>query len=217
MREYVRDFRMFAGRSAMIGTLWYTLAMVVGFFIFLAIWAFTENEALKGFCEGFLPVFCLSVPIIGYIPCNMVFNYNRAVSPGYKYFHSLPDSAKRFRRAVLVCSIYPLAIVLVWAAVLWLWSPVVSLLILFAELTLKGAQNVFGHARNIILMFLPMMAVVFSMGFIVGFTTSEDESFISMEMEPKFALPLAIVGTAVFVIGTVYSVLVAEKKWNREP
>lgn len=208
---------MFAGRSAMIGTLWYTLAMTVCFFVFLAVWTFTENEALKGFCEGFLPMFCLMVPLIGCIPCNMVFNYNRAVTPGYKYFHSLPDSAKRFRRAVLVCSIYPLGAALVWAAVLWLWSPMVSLFVLFMGLTLKGAQNIFGHARNIILMFLPMMAIVFSMGFVVGFTSPEDENFIYMEMQPKFVLPLAIIGTAVFVIGTVYSVLVAEKKWNREP
>lgn len=215
MREYVRDFRMFMGKTAIINTLWYTLAAAGGFLIFLAVWEFTENDAVKGFCEGFIPMFSMLIPIIGYIPCNMMFSYNRAVTPGYKYFHSLPDSAKRFRRAILMGSIYPLPITLVWAVMLWLWSPAVSLLMLFMDLTLKGAQNFFGHARSVVMMFIPMMVIVSSMGFVMGFTSSDDDSFLNMD--PKIALPLALAGAAVFVLGTVYSTIVAESKWKREP
>ncbi|MDE7192690.1 MAG: hypothetical protein K2O14_01860 [Oscillospiraceae bacterium] len=215
MREYVRDFRMFIGRTAMLTTLCGILAAAVGFLIFLAVWTYTGNEAVKGFCEGFIPMWSMLVPILGYVPCNMVFNYNRAVTPGYKYFHSLPDSARSFRRAVLMGSIYPLPITLVWAVMLWLCSPALSLLMLFMDLTLKGAQNFFGHARSVWMMFIPMMVIVTSMGFIMGFTSSDDDSFLNMD--PKIAMPLALAGAAVFVLGTVYSTIVAESKWKREP
>lgn len=215
MREYVRDFRMFMGKTAIISTLWYTLAAAGVFLIFTAVWQFTENDAAKDFCEGFIPMFSMLIPIIGYIPCNMVFSYNRAVTPGYKYFHSLPDSAKRFRRAILMGSIYPLPITLAWAVMMWLWSPAVSLLMLFMNLTLKGAQNFFGHARSVVMMFIPIMVIVSSMGFVMGFTSSDDDSFLNMD--PKIALPLALAGAAVFVLGTVYSTIVAESKWKREP
>lgn len=215
MREYIRDFRMFTGRSALLTTLCGTLAAAGGFLIFLTIWTYTENEALKDFCEGFIPMFSMIVPIIGYVPCNMVFSYNRAATPGYKYFHSLPDSARSFRRALLMGSIYTLPIMLVWAGAMWLWSPAVSMFMLFMDLTLKGAQNIFGHARNTLMMFLPVMVIIFSMGFLMGFTSGEDDSFLSADM--RTALPLALAGAAVFVVGTVYSAVIAESKWKREP
>ena len=41
-----------------------------------------------------IPMFCTLIPIIGYIPCNTTFNLNRAVNPGYKYFHSLSASVE---------------------------------------------------------------------------------------------------------------------------
>lgn len=215
MRKYIRDFRIFTGKTTLITTLWSVLAVIALFVGILAVHTLTDSETIKGFCEGFLPMFCSLIPIIGYIPCNMLFNYNRAVSPGYKYFHSLPDSPKRFRRAIATSNFFTAAIVLIWAGALWLWSPVISLFVVFMGLSLKGVQNIFGHARSAIGMTVPMMVIIFAMGFLIGFISPDSESLFYMSPD-GILYAAAAAGTAVFVIGTIYSVAVAEKKWQRE-
>lgn len=215
MREYIRDFRLFAGKTVLITAMWSELVTIVLFAALLTAHTLTGSETIKGFCEGFIPMFCTLIPIIGYIPCNAMFNYNRAVNPGYKYFHSLPDSPRRFRRALIASSVLSLAILLIWAGVLWLWSPTVSLFVIFMGLSLKGGQNIFGHAKSIMGMFVPMMAIIFAMGFLMGFTAPDSESLFYMKPD-VILYSAAAAGAAVFIVGTVYSAAVAEKKWTRE-
>lgn len=215
MKRYIRDFLAFTGTTALKTVLWGELAGITLFGALVAVHTLADSEALRDFCEGFIPMFCTLIPIIGYIPCNAMFNYNRAANPGYKYFHSLPDSAGRFRRALLTSSIVSMAVVLIWAGAMWLWNPTVSMFVVFMGLSLKGTQNIFGHARSVMGMFLPILAVIFAMGFLMGFTAPDADSLIYMEPGGIFyAAPAA--GAAVFVIGTVYSNVVAEKKWQRE-
>lgn len=214
MRKYIRDFRMFMGKTTLITTLCSVLAVIALFAGILAVHTLSDSDMIKGFCEGFLPMFCTLIPIIGYIPCNMLFNYNRAVNPGYKYFHSLSDSPKRFRRAIVTSNVFAVAIVLIWAGALWLWSPTISLFAVSVGLSLKGAQNIFGHARSIMGMFVPMMMIIFAMGFLIGFISPDSESLFYMKPD-GILYAAAAVGAAVFVIGMIYSVAVAEKKWQR--
>lgn len=215
MRKYINDFRIFTGKTALITAMWSELAVIVLFAALIAVHTLTDSETIRGFCEGFIPMFCTLIPIIGYIPCNTTFNLNRAVNPGYKYFHSLPDSAGRFRRALTASSVISLALVLIWAGALWLWSPTISMFIVFMGLSLKGTQNIFGHAKSGLGMFLPMLVVISAMGFLMGFTSTDADSLIYMKPEGIFyAAPAA--GAAIFVVGTVYSAAVAEKKWRRE-
>ena len=82
-------------------------------------------------------------------------------------------------------------------------------------LSLKGVQNIFGHARSAIGMTVPMMVIIFAMGFLIGFISPDSESLFYMSPD-GILYAAAAAGTAVFVIGTIYSVAVAEKKWQRE-
>lgn len=215
MSRYINDFRMFTGKTVLITAIQGELTVIVFFAALIAVHTLTDSETVRGFCEGFIPMFCTLIPIIGYIPCNAIFNFNRPINPGYKYFHSLPGSAGRFRRALTASSVISLAIVLIWAGALWLWSPTVSMFVVFMGLSLKGTQNIFGHAKSVLGMFLPMLVVIFAMGFLLGFTSPDADSLIYMMPEGIFFAAPAV-GAVLFVVGTVYSAVVAEKKWRRE-
>ena len=213
MRKYARDFRMFTGGNVLISTLSGMLISMLLFAGLAAVRSYAESEMVKGFCEGFMPMFCLVIPIIGYIPCNVIFSLNRPTTPGYKFFHSLPEASVHFRRAIVAGSLASLIMLLIWAGVLWIWSPAVALLILFIGLILKGVQNFFGHAKSTGAMFVPSMAVIFAMGIFIGFIGEDVDLFSADVLD---VLPFTAAGAAVFVIGTIYCAAIAEKKWHRE-
>ena len=116
MKNLVRDYRIFMGRTGII-----THAALIGVIdgIILAV-ALTRLFAplpqhIAEFIDGFMSSVAFAVPA-GCIGANFgIINCNSPMTPGYKLFHFLPDCGRRFRNALLFTNI--MSVVLMFAAV----------------------------------------------------------------------------------------------------
>lgn len=208
----IRAFRILSGTIKQYVILF---AISVGVTVALGIVRmFVANEIVTGFIDGFIPFFAtISVTVSCMIGSMGVFGANSPLTPGYKYYHSLPNAYELFRKALIFSDILAIALLVVYSAVvaaLFGWTQV--FFALGAGAFCIGLLNFFGHSKS---PFAKMMPFVVAGGFAGGFATgiSEENGF---ELPPLAIAIIVTAAVAVCISGIAFAVFRAKKAWERE-
>lgn len=228
MKKYLQSFRLFFGNCQTRSMLIYA-AVIVGFTLLCGIAeALPLNGLLSGFAQGVSSMMGATSAVFGLIFLNALYQYLSPTTPGYKYYRSLPDGAVHFRRAVIAANILGILSGLVLLAVVSGICAIVGIdsgLMFFGIALLlltTGVCNLTGFIRNNTARVLCLMGTLMLFGFLAGFfgffgDQAEEDGMTSLQylLENKgMTLTVCGVSAAVFAVGIIYALTVAEKKWG---
>lgn len=220
MKEYIRSFRIFAA-----GLTKKTLLFLVIFGLVLAacnlLSLLLGRESSAGeFLRGFTPMIGLMAPICGMMIVNTIFSFNHPMTPGYKYFHSISDSAAKFRRAVVTGNVITLIIVALCSALSIFLGNIADLggiqyLMPAICVGMIGLVNFTGFFKSMTSRFLSVLPMCMAGGFVGGFMSDDEMSGSDFLAANGLAVAVIYaVCAAVLVGGMIYSTVCAERKWN---
>ncbi len=180
-----------------------------------------KDNFWSGFMEGFAPMSCVFVAVIGVMLLNVIFTYNYPINTGYKYFHSLASGGKRFKEAIVFANVLGVIIILVCSVLyyaLFMLADTGFLPLLFPGFGLAclGIADLTGFVKNQWVRFFYIMPMCLVAGFISGFSVSadEDDELPGIITSPLTGAIFLAVGIVVFIVGFVFIHYRAEKKWG---
>ena len=228
MKQVLRSLRLFTAQYTITSML-QILAFFVGIYIVIGLMGFGALDVLEdspdsfiaGFFTSFIPGMTVMVPLMGVFLLNAMYSYNMPTTPGYKYLHSVSDSSKHFRRALIASNVMAvllgfMAMLITWLMCKWvgelMLSPVATLAICFAGIGIVNFTGFFKGQLARLISIMPMCCVV---GFMVGFTSAaeEDDNVFINENIMYIILAVAVV---VAVAGFIFSMVKCEKKWRED-
>ena len=106
MKKYIQSFRLFFG-NCQIRSIVSFAAVISGLTVLCGIiGCFPMNEFLTGLAEGVSTMLSSLSAVFGLIFMNALYQYLSPVTPGHKYYASLPDGAAHFRRAIAAGNLF---------------------------------------------------------------------------------------------------------------
>ena len=229
MKEYIRSFRTLAARSTIKQEIYMITVFSAVFAACATSLCFLEDGSdLKSFMLGVTPMLCVLVPTASITLLQQIFNCNNPIIPGYKYFHSISDSAAKFRRGIMVGNIIAILITALNWIIVSIFSQFVpsggaemfySSMNTFApclSLAMIAIVNFTGFFRSTLARLLFILPACVMGGFVGGFSAGyEDEAAAEFSTGAITAVALAVCAAAA-AGGIVFSALNAEKQWNKE-
>ena len=230
MKKYIRSFRIFTAQYTIKTTL-QMLAAFAGAYAVIGIMGvassvFAESDPdsfFAGFVSSFIPGCTIMIPLMGVFILNAMYSYNMPINPGYKYLHSVADSAGHFRRAIIMSNVLAVVMggigtLINWGLTAWLGdlilSPIASLAVCFGGIGLTNFTGYIKSSAARLISIMPMCALV---GFAVGFTSAaeaEDDGGLVIS-DTAFLITLAV-AAAIGVAGFIFSMAICEKKWRAD-
>ena len=167
------------------------------------------NNVINGAAIIFGTVF---FPIGFFVLLMGIYNINIPEQPGgYKYFHSLENSARHFQNAILLHNAVSAAALMCFYAVMsCLFEPYTMLTTSGYVFLALGMMNFLGHTRSIWGTLVPYCIMGMSVGF---FASVRGEGVFGSEM---FMIVLCSIAAAVYIAGTVFAVARARAVWEKE-
>ncbi len=225
IRRYYGSFRIFVGNfytRKVFGSFGLALLVLAGFGMMGELFVPSGKDNFwSGFLEGFAPMSCVFVAVIGVILLNVIFTYNYPINTGYKYFHSLASGGKRFKEAIVFANVLGIIIILIFSAlycVLFMFGGSEFSPWLFPGFGIAclGIADLTGFVKNQWIRFFYIMPLCLVAGFITGFSVSadEDDKLPGIVTSPLTGAIFLAVGIVVFIVGFVFIHYRAEKKWG---
>ncbi len=225
IRRYYNSFRIFVGTfyiTKVLGTFGLAFLVLMVFGVMGELFVPSDKDNFwSGVMEGFSPMSCVFVAVIGVVLLNVIFTYNYPINTGYKYFHSLANGGKRFEEAIVFSNVLGIIIIIICSVlyyVLYMFAGAEFLPMLFPGFGLAclGIADLTGFVKNQWVRFFYILPLCLIAGFISGFSVSADEDD---ELPGFFTSPLTgaiflAVGIVVFIAGFVFIYCRAEKKWG---
>ncbi|MGN1422078.1 MAG: hypothetical protein ACI4XA_01755 [Oscillospiraceae bacterium] len=220
MKEYISSFRIFAvgiTKRAAITLVAFAAVQAACNLIVLFV---GRESSLGDFLRGFTPMMSLLAPICGVMVVNTIFSFNHPITTGYKYFHSLSDSAAKFRRAVIVGNVLSLLIVVLFSVVGVALGNIADLggiqyLMPAFDICMIGLVNFMGYLKSMTARVLAVIPMCMAGGFVGGFLSDEKMSGTDFLAANGTAVAVIYaVSAAVLVGGLIFSAALAEKKWD---
>ncbi|MCM1054148.1 MAG: hypothetical protein NC394_01390 [Bacteroides sp.] len=207
----IKSYRIFIVKEFTKKQLLYSLVLFVITVLSGLCGSLVPDGTLKNLANTLLPVFCVCLfPICSLTSMAQIYNANLADQPwGYKYFHSLKNSAKHFKRAIIFGNLLSLAVSAPVAAALMLLFPAdrIILMVAFSFFAL-GIMNFFGHLRSATARAVPLAVLGGCLG---GFYFGAEMYF------SRLAVTIAsAIAAAVYIGGFVFTAAGAETAWNRD-
>lgn len=228
MKKYIQSYRLFFG-NCQIRSIVSFAAVISGLTVLCGIiGCFPMNEFLTGLAEGVSTMLSSMSAVFGLIFMNALYQYISPVTPGHKYYASLPDGAAHFRRAIAAGNLFGivsgLGLLVLISAAYMLFGIEQNMVFFWLSLMFlaTGVCNITGFIRNNTVRIISIMGVLCLFGFLSGFFGFLDDSgeeegttaigflFNNMGM----VLTIGIVSIGVFAAGLIYALAVAEKKWG---
>ena len=216
MKELLRSYKIFSAQLLTRQIAKTALVMVVMSVVMTLIEFLFEGtiDFMSGFWYGMVMVLA---PMFGCILLNNLYSYNQPINPGYKYFHSISDSALHFKRAIIACNIFALCITAVFTVISFvvdtfiMGENITLVICISVGLAMPGCINLLGYVKNTLLRLLVVMPICCLGGFFFGFSSVEDDS---VTINPIVSAIIIAVCAALYIAGFIYSVRVSEKKWG---
>lgn len=208
----IRSYRIFVGRGQIKQLTDFELVVAALLCAAGVIGNNVEVEWLSIAIKEVIPVlFAVFFPLGCLMSIAAVFNTNMPDQPnGYKYLHSLENSARHFRDAILFGNAVCVAVCLCFSTLMvTFFDPgVMAVVACFAFFAL-GMMNFLGHTRSIWGSIIPYMLMGFAMGF---YWSARDSSVFGSKM---FLVIFGAVSAAVCVFGIVYAAVRAKSAWEK--
>lgn len=223
MKKMYCDYRIFMARTGVI-TLLKLLGVIFALIIVIgAVRIFAPIPQYAGdFIDGFMYSLTYTIPASCVGMNFSITNFLSPINPGYKLFHFIPDSGKRFRNALLFSSGISLAATLAGAGVIGAYFSIAQanagrMNILFAisfGLAALGTMNFFGFVKSMLSRIIILAAVGGIAGFGCGFSDGEELSSVSWITAASW---ITLAASAVlWAASVVFVALAAEKRWYSE-
>lgn len=228
MKQVLRSLRLFTAQYTITSML-QILAIFGGVYLVIGMMGFgalnvledSPDSFIAGFFTSFIPGMTVMVPLMGVFLLNAMYSYNMPTTPGYKYLHSVSDSSKHFRRALIASNVMAvllgfMAMLITWLMSKWvgelMLSPIATLAICFAGI---GIVNFTGFLKRQLARLISIMPMCCVVGFMVGFTSvaEEDDNVFINENIMYIILAVAVV---VAIAGFIFSMAKCEKKWRED-
>ncbi len=154
---------------------------------------------------------CSIVVVLG------VFNTNNPEGGGYKYYHSLPNSAVHFQNAVFFANVLTAVMTAAYMAVAAVFfGAETALFAAGVSLFSVGLMNFLGYTKSPLSKMIPLciaggMAGAFASGFAAGFADGAE-----IEVSLRVFAVIGAMILAFYLAGAVYAVLKARTAWRRE-
>lgn len=219
IKEYIKSFRIITATQPA-----YTvLGGLVGGFVGLAavnamglLSGDVSEDFLAGFWAGFTPAFGVLVPMLAMVILNVVFAALNPMAQGYKYFHSLPNGAEHFRRALICANLVSVLACVVWGLVMipingLIGNTFMSCIDIALGLVMLGTINITGFSGKMWARLIGIVPICLGFGFAGGFTVAMAED--GETIDAVFVVIMMAVCLVVFIVGLVYALLNAKKKW----
>lgn len=225
MKKYIQSFRVFFG-SCQIRSMLIFAVIIAGTAILCGILsALPVNDLLDGFMQGVSSMMSAMSAVFGIIFLNALYQYISPVTPGYKYYRSLPDGAAHFRRAIAAGNILGILSGLVLITLVSAFNVLIrvdngsSLFGIVLLFLAAGVCNLTGYVRNNTARIIAMMGVLCLFGFSAGFLdgSGEADGFTALEFLSQNIVTVIAAGAiavTVFLAGFIYALRAAEKKWG---
>ena len=207
----IRSYRIFMGRSmekrlaAFMGTC-FAITAALGIIV-----KAVDSDVANGFVKNFLPVFMVIIaPSLCAGTIINVYSANwKNMTTGYKFYHSLPDAAGRFRKAIITANIVAAAVILCYSLLfIVLFTFKLAIFSIALSLLIIGIINFLGHLRSVWGMLVPLMMLGFFAGLFSG---------INYNDIPDTAVVIAVTAIVVLFIGsTAFAAAVAGSAWEKE-
>lgn len=210
----IKSYRIFVGSNNIKKYLLFVLAVFGVLAATGIVYKTVPIDAVKGLIEVFVPLICTIVLLVCCsVTTGNIYNSNiHGGLYGYNYFHSLKDSAKHFKNALICGNVMSLIIILPYVAFITMFFPVKNTIIMISLMLLALAiMNLLGYVRSFFARIFPL---AFLGGCIGGFFTLAEE--LEDNEVNYFLAILGIVSAVVYLIGIFYSAIRAEAAWNRE-
>lgn len=208
----IRSYRIFVGKVQIKRYAIFELTVVVIIAAGIVNKA-ASVERLNSVINGVAPLLCAGFFPLGFIILlAVIYNINIPEQPcGYKYFHSLENSALHFQNAILFHNTVSAAAILCFFAVMtFFFVPNAMLIMAWFVFLALGMMNFLGHTRSVWCVLVPHCLVGMSVGF---YASAHDEGVFGSEM---FMTVLGSVSTAVYIAGTVFAIARARAVWEKE-
>lgn len=206
----IRSYTIFIGKGFVKRFMLFAAAV---FFALICL-GITSKYTSLNFINGLVPSLCMILfPAASVVSMAQIYNANLPdQTGGYKYFHSIKNSERHFRNAIIFGNLFTLMLTVPTCGIMMLFFPYGRILFLVAfSLISVGVMNFCGHLRSVYARIVPLAMLGGGVG--VFFAISED-----MEAENAGAVPIIFTAAAlaVYVAGTVFSVARARSVWRRE-
>lgn len=225
MKKYIQSYRLFFG-NCQIRSIVSFAAVISGLTVLCGIiGCFPVNEFLSGLAQGISTMLSSLSAVFGLIFMNALYQYLSPVTPGHKYYASLPDGAVHFRRAIAAGNLFGIITglgLLVLISVAYKLIGINNNFVFFGVTLLliaAGVCNFTGFIRNNTARIIVMMGVFCGFGFLAGFLTDAGEDEGTTGLDSLFSsvgitVTVGVVSVVVFAAGLIYALTVAEKKWG---
>jgi len=225
IRRYYDSFKIFAATflvTKVLGSFGLTFLVLAGFGVIGELLIPTEGGNFwSGFIEGFAPMSCCAVAVVGVMLINIIFSYNYPINTGYKYFHSLENGGKRFKEAIVFSNVLGIIIVLICSVLYYPlcrfadagFSP---LLFPGFGLACLGIADLTGFVKNQWIRLFYIMPLCLVAGFVTGISVSadEDDELLGIFNSSLFSAIFLAAGAALCIAGFIFIRCRAEKKWG---
>lgn len=206
--KILRSYKLFSfgNRRNIILAAWFAVVATCGFTL-------KNIAAFEDFLSGFVGVQHMVIPcVFSIISLNgtMLANSPNYSNFGYKFFRSLPNAEKHFRRAVLGGNIISLLGTAVVAAVgsLYLESTLMLIFSVVVSVVFLSIMNFVQYIENYVVKLVLLMMTIGFAGGIVGFFGERE--FTAPNAVVLYTL---IISAAVYAVSLVY-VLINSKKFT---
>lgn len=210
----IREYRIFAVKSQMSELAVFELA-VTGIMAAAGVVKKTVTVAwLITVLDGAAALIAAAMfPVAAMVMLMGLYNANALEQPsGYKYFHSLKNSADCFRSALIFANVFSLISLLIFFAVMWFFfDPHTVLYLMSFVFMMIGATNIFGHSRSVFPKIIPYTIMGFSIG-IYGSMFGEENAPTRSDM---FLTVFSAISAAVYIGGLIWTVTRARSAWER--
>ena len=219
IKEYIKSFRIITATQVAHSVLG---ALVGGFIGLAAVNAMSllsgdvSEDFRAGFWAGFTPAFGILVPMLAMVILNGVFAALNPMAQGYKYFHSLPNGAEHFRRALICANLVSVLACVVWGLVMipvngLIGNSFMSCIDIALGLVMLGTINITGFSGKLWARLIGIVPICLGFGFAGGLTVAMSED--GETIDAVFVVIMMAVCLVVFFVGLVYALLNAKKKW----
>lgn len=214
--KYFNSYKLFYGKnfikeySALISA--NTAVMLITGLLMLLI----NNENFSGFMTGFIPLACGGVAMgLGFGLVCAVFNGNLPSVPGYRFFHSIADSAEHFKRAIVFSNIMSLFPIALYGAVGGLvFRHYIVVVMTVTGFFMIALTNLTSRMKSPWIRIASFMVIGFSYGFYAGANEGKYEDIAALPLD--VTLIICAVVAVLYVVSLIVVTATAEKRWNKE-
>lgn len=208
----IKSYRIFTGKGSIKCAVIAASANVLANVILGMINKNVINESFNNFVDGVIPV--ISAFLLSFTGGMSVLGIFATNAPeklaGFKYYHSLPNSARHFQNALILGNIITFIATAVYMipAILLFDLAMVCYVVCFILLAM-GFLNFFGLFNKRWGYVVSFMILGFAMGF--------GGSYFEKSEIPVAVIPFIVIGTSViYLFGTLFAIFRSKSVWEKE-